>query len=247
MADEQLNQVPLVAGVSNNYTGGAMTALELLGTLRVKCGVSGSTPTTVVGLIGEMARLFDYINEAWLEIQSLHKDWNFLRQPVTFNAQADQATYTAAEMNIASFGRLRNDSFTIYPTGKPEREEDLTFIPYDEFRRRFQFGRGRTETGPPKYFTSTPQGSFVLGPIPNAVYRVHGEAFARPTRFTSNTDRPAMPPEFHMAIVYKAMQFYGLYEAAPEVHGDGVENYNRYIARLAADQLPQIEFGPPLV
>ncbi len=56
-------------------------------------------------------------------------------------------------------------------------------------------------------------------------------------------DMPDMPPNLHMLIVYKAMIYYGLYEAASEVLGRGELQYNILMAQLERRELPGITMG----
>ena len=55
-----------------------------------------------------------------------------------------------------------------------------------------------------------------------------------------------MPARYHMAVVYKAMQKYGAYEAAPEVYARGEKGAKRYMQMLEIDQMPGVTNGPPL-
>jgi hypothetical protein len=90
------------------------------------------------------------------------------------------------------------------------------------------------------------QGDLLVGSTPDKQYQIHGEAYAMPTALVNDADRPACPAQYHMAIVYKAMIYYALYEAAPEVLARGEAGYNKLIARMALHQLPQMTFGGPL-
>jgi hypothetical protein len=50
----------------------------------------------------------------------------------------------------------------------------------------------------------------------------------------------------HLVIVYKAMQFYGLYEAAPEVLMRGNTEFSRLMNQLEREQLEEVSLGNPL-
>ena len=51
---------------------------------------------------------------------------------------------------------------------------------------------------------------------------------------------PAMPERFHMMIVYAAMMYYGIFEAANEVYARGEKYYNKFYSKLSTDQAPPI-------
>ena len=49
-----------------------------------------------------------------------------------------------------------------------------------------------------------------------------------------------------MAIVWRALRHYGMFESAPEVVMRADSNYNEIILRMTLDQSPEIVVGPPL-
>lgn len=246
MVDATRTEVPLVAGISSNYTAGGMTFLQMLRRLRQECGVSGSDPSTVTGLTGEMGRLANYIKQSWIDIQTMHEDWEFLRQPIEFICAVGQQKYNKTEMQVVSFGRYKLDSFTISSAADDGDERDLPFMEYEAFKRLYMFGARRAQQSRPVCFTTNSQGDFLLGSVPDAQYRIRGEGWAMPTELQNNDDRPACPGQFHMAIVYRAMMMYGLFDTAPEQLTLGTAEFNKIIARMAAHQLPTITFGAPL-
>jgi hypothetical protein len=98
----------------------------------------------------------------------------------------------------------------------------------------------------PVIFSIDPSKNFLLGPIPNDVYVINGEGFALPTELVNDTDRPTMPAQYHMAIVWRALMYYGQYEAAHEAYSHGQNEYSRLMDKLLNDQMPVITFGIPL-
>ena len=75
---------------------------------------------------------------------------------------------------------------------------------------------------------------------------ITGEYQKLPSDLVEDNDVPEMPSHLHMAIVYKAMQFYGLYEAAPEVLSKGNTEFSRLMNQLEREQLPELYLGNPL-
>jgi hypothetical protein len=55
-----------------------------------------------------------------------------------------------------------------------------------------------------------------------------------------------MPEAYHLMIVYKAMQSYGLYEAAPEVLSRGQIEYQKLLTQIEREQIPDVYLGQPL-
>lgn len=224
------------------------TFLQLVQQLRQECGVAGANPTTTVNQVAEINRLVGWIQQAWMEIQSLRADWLFMRDAVSFQATpAIGGSYTPAQVGEPNLAGYKKDSFRCYSAAVGvSNEQILPFLPYDQFRNLYLFGANRTIQARPILFTVDPQKNFLVGPVPNDTFVIDGEVFAQPQEFINDTDLPRMPAQFHMAIVYKAMQSYGAYENAPEVYSRGQGEYGKMLARLIIDQTPTIGYGASL-
>jgi hypothetical protein len=125
-------------------------------------------------------------------------------------------------------------------------EQFLQWEDYDNFRNYWLFGANSLVSRRPYVFTVDPQKNLILGPAPDADYVIEGEAYQAPQGLANDTDLPSMPGQFHMAIVYKAMQYYGAYENAPDVYDRGMDGYDRLMRELMQDQAPQVGFGGSL-
>lgn len=224
-----------------NYTAGGLNFLQMVQRLRQESGTSGSAPTTTVNQIGDIKRLVDWVATAWMDIQNEKTDWFFMRQPISFNTVAGQQVYSAAQCGVASFGNFKFDSFRFYrvSAGHPS-ELLLNYLLYDDFRNVHLFGSNRDRIQLPINFSIDPSKNFVIGPTPDDIYNVNGEGFAMPTELSIDTDRPTMPSQYHMAIVWRALMYYGQFEAAPEAYSHGQNEYTRLMRRLYADQAPMI-------
>jgi hypothetical protein len=55
-----------------------------------------------------------------------------------------------------------------------------------------------------------------------------------------------MPEHLHQVIVYKAMEYYGLFESAPEVLSRARTGYSALKGQLEREQLPAVYLGNPL-
>ena len=242
---QQNTNVPVIP--EPNYGVGGLTFLQMVQRLRQESATSGAAPATTVNQIGDVKRLIDWVSTAWMDIQNQKKDWFFMRQPISFNTVAGQQSYTAQQANIQSFGNYKRDSFRQYSLALGfGSEQRLNFIPYDTFRDMYQYASMRTTSQLPVVFTIDPAKNFLLGPIPNDIYVVNGEGYAMPTEFINDNDRSTMPSQYHMAIVWRALMYYGQYEAASEAFSHGQNEYNRLMNRLLDDQMPEVMFGAPL-
>ena len=223
------------------------TYLELTNSLILEAGVSSSTLAALTGVSGELLRLKNWIAQADLEIQELHFDWQFLREDVSFQTVAGQAHYTLVESGTTDLSEWKLDSFRTYLTsGGYGNETFLSEKNWDEFRDVYLFNTYRTTQSRPIAIAEKPDKSLYLGPAPNDIYTITGEYYRTPTTLSADADVSDIPPRFHMAIVYKAMMYYGALEAAPEVYQSGEKQFNDMILKLEMNQLPAGFVGAPL-
>lgn len=230
-----------------------MNYLQLVQRLRQECAVSGTGPTSVVNQTGMSGLLVSWIDAAWVEIQGLHNNWNWMRQPFAFETAANVGDYLPATTTNTLTGELLTDlRFWHKETFRAQRasigvqdEQWLVEWEYQVFRNTYRFSL--QVPGRPVVFAEKPNGkAIMLGQIPDQVYSITGEYQVRATHLVDPTDVPDMPEEYHLMIVYKAMQSYGLYEAAPEVLNRGQVEYQKLLTQIEREQIPDVYLGRPL-
>lgn len=235
--------------VSSTGTSG-YTFLQLVQRLRSEAGVSGADPVTCQNQTSEILRLVRWINDAWLDIQNLRTDWFFLTQPFTFNTNTitAQQVYSPLQCNTVNFGNWKKDSCRLssVPSGIGS-EIFLPFYDWEKFRNTYLYGSMRLVQTRPLLYSIDPQKNFVLGSTPDTSgYAVNGEYYTVATYLVNDTDIPVMPPQYQMAIVYKALTWYGLYEGASEAVDRGNLEYEKIMGRMQNDQLPTVYYGASL-
>lgn len=230
-----------------------MNYLQLAQRLAVECGVAGGGPLSITGQTGMYAKLVHWVNDAWLEMQGMHDNWAWMRHPFTFETVASTGDYLPASITntvtstvMTDLRYWHKDTFRCQKKSIGVQDEQwLVEWEYQVFRNTYRFNV--QANGRPVVFAIKPNGKAVmLGQIPDDVYQVSGEYQKLPTALALPTDAPGMPEHLHMAIVYKAMQFYGLYEAAPEVLTRGNTEFGRLMNQLEREQLPELYLGNPL-
>jgi hypothetical protein len=220
-----------------------MNYLALVGRLRRKCRIAGGNPTSLANQSEEINRLADWINEAWMEIQLIKGDWEWMRGTFSFPTVNGKLTYTATEAGIpaGTFANWRRDTLRNHNTATGTTSEIImSYRTYDEWRNMYNFGANRNVFTRPTEYAFTPDKQLAMGPIAAAGYTVTGEYFTVAKELTAESEEPSMPSQFHMAIVYKAMMFYGASEAAAEVYQEGENQFNLFKNMLVLDRLPEI-------
>ena len=222
------------------------TYLQLCNLVVQRCGISGGPMATTVGQSAERARVIQWVDEAYTNIQELRPNWDWMTGDVTFPTVASKQFYTPSDCNLNDFASWDRDSFRYYFNTPGIRSEVYCrWLEWDAFRDTYIYGNLRVTPGTPQCISDRPSDhALALGMLPDAVgYTVVGEYYKAPSTLALDGDVPAMPARFHMLIVYLAMKSYANYEAAAEVMAEANIQYARMMRRLEADQLPPIEVG----
>lgn len=230
-----------------------MNYLQLAQKVREKCRIIGSGPTAVTNQSAEYTRVLNWVNEAWLEIQRRHEDWRWMRASATAVTVNTQYAYSpTADFNLTDFGNwaldyANGDTFRNYVTSVgPQSEVFMPVIDYDRWRDVYLYGANRYAYSRPIEIALAPDRSLVVGPVPVDGYTLIGDYYKIPTELSAATDEPGMPSQYHWAIVYKAMMFYGISEAAPEVYDEGRMQFDQIIRQLERTQLRRMAFAGAL-
>ena len=230
-----------------------MNYLQLCQRMRQECGISGTGPSTVVSQTGNLKRIVDWVNTAWIDIQTSHQDWDWMRASASFPTVSGQAIYELGTgtgtvgIAAANFGKWDRDTFRNYDTSVGTNSEVfMGFIQYDTWRDSYFYGAQRLTTTRPIDMSITPSKGIALGPPPTAGYTITGDYFYAPLDMTADADVPALPAQFQIAIVYRAMMSYGAYEAAPEVYQRGELEFGKLMRRMTADRIPETIWGGAL-
>lgn len=225
-----------------------MNFLQLAQRLRQEAGAAGTGPTAVTNQIGEAARFVDWINTAWLEIQGLHDTWGFMREPFEFTTAAGTGQTTPDEAGLTDFRYWHRDTLRCWRTSLGISDEQwLVEWEYQVFRDTYRFNQNRDLVGRPLVFAVQPNSKALMyGPLMDVGYTVVGEYQRVPTPLVAATDEPDLQSHQHMIIVYKALEYYGLYESAGEVITRAQKQYAALLSQLEREQLQALYLGNPL-
>lgn len=221
-----------------------MNFVQLVERLRMECGVSGPTITTVQGALPrEIARLKSWIVTAWEDIQREHIDWQFLRTQGNATIPQYGSALTIAEHTAGTVARWLPETFRISESGGTFADSTpLACAEYETWR--VSEGLVTTPYGKPSTIAIRQKDkALFVAPAADVAYTLYFDYYRAPVSLSADADEPAAPARYHMAVVYRAMTMYGRYEAAPEILLDGREKYRSMLAELEIDQLPDTTFA----
>lgn len=219
------------------------TFLEICQDMAREAGISGGLPS-VVGQAGEANRVVGWVARAYKYIQNLHDNWKFMRRGLEFPATVGKAAYTAEEAGIAvgEFGRwCFIDKWRAFRTDVGYADEqDIEYVEYDQFRRLYGYGNARLQTNRPQVVTVAPDQSLIFWPTPDMDYTIVAEQYRAPHRLVNDTDVPIFAAQYHDAIMYRALMYYGEFEGDGTVIATGQSEAERELATMEAFYLPRI-------
>jgi hypothetical protein len=209
-----------------------------------EANIPGTGPTTVTGQTGELGQMVSWVATAYEDIQNFHSNWAFLQESFSFLTEADKAEYTPLEAGITDLNEWYTSDFRIYEAVPDEYY--LVYEPWAIYRPSYQYGTLRTQTSKSRVITVKPNKNLFLWPIPNGIYTVNGQYFMQPDIMTDDSDIPIFPSNFHLAIVWRALMFYGANLAANEAYSHGRAEYKKIMRKMEVNRIEKMRYGAPL-
>jgi hypothetical protein len=216
--------------------------LELAKRLHRESLRSGAGPVAIEGSTKEVLRLFDWISDAWYDLQIEPRDWKWMRRDADVPLTIGQREYTASNFALTDFRRWLAPSddrcARVYPVANPSSVTAL--VPsgsYDRFLT--DFVDVPPKDGAPHHWIISPTESILIAPAPDAAYRFKAAYQSKPFRLEVETDEPDMPEEFHLLLVWRALMELASIDAATEVYVRAKANHDALRSDLISDQGPQ--------
>ena len=215
-----------------------MNYLELVQRLHRESGRSTAAPTTVVGASERHARLFDWVADAWRNLQ-IEREWRWMRTTLDVPLIVSQQTYDAStDLSATRFRRWRTDDENynpwLYIAGSPNSLWPLTYTQLDEFRELYVYRTWGATT--PVAWTFDESNRLLVGPQPALAYKLRAEYWMSPTELAADADEPDMPSEFHLLLMWRALEEVAKFDAAPEVLARAEKNHSGMVFKLLLDQ-----------
>ncbi|PHS09407.1 MAG: hypothetical protein COA78_12155 [Blastopirellula sp.] len=238
------------------------TYLKICQDVARECGIAGGAdaspkPLAVTGQVGELNRLVNWVQTAYTELQNAKK-WRFLRKKFTLNTVAGTDTYAFGDCtDVETTAAItRFDSWRLNDRRNPPKihlqstgvggQVFLSWTIWDNFEYLYKTSSLQNQTAFPFHITFDPDDDIVLGITPNDIYVVTGSYYRSPQILVADADIPEMPKQFHNLIMYQAMEYYGLFESAPEIISRAQKGMKKLGHQLNKNQSERFRVGGSL-
>jgi len=180
-----------------------------------------------------------WVKDSWIEIQRARR-WKFRWAEGSFSMVVNQGVYTLADLTLTSGVAFVNSEFFLVDTlGK---RHPLTQKSPSEIKSK---NRISTESGTPRFIAEKLNGDLEFYPKPDTTFSIEYEYYVAPVTLTTDLDVPSMPPEYHKAITWKALENYAREEGAEwrGLYQTALRNYSGIYTELVNTQLPPLHKG----
>jgi len=239
------------------------TYLQICQDVARECGIAGGAdaspkPTAVTGQVGELNRVVNWVADAYAEIQGA-RDWRWLRKKFTLvtTSGTDNYAFTACTDVETAVAISRFDSWKLNDYRNPPKiyltsvgtggEVFMTYANWDDFELVYKTGSLQSQTSFPYTVTVDPKDEIRLAITPNASYTLTGTYHRSAQILAANGDTPEMPAQYHDLIKYQAMEWYGIFESAPEIVSRAQKGMKRIMYQLMKNQAPVFRITGPMV
>lgn len=238
-----------------------MNFLELCQAVALESGTIPTTttlPSTVVGQTGRLGLVVSYVRQAWNDIQNAHRAWRWMQGEFTGVLTIGVDRYAGTDFTdvdtlsaITRFSQwgFRDDdedtSVSTYLTSAGVAYEgSLRSREWEHFRQTFL--RGTQTAGPPAYYSITPAGELIVGPVPDASYTINGPYRKSAQTLAANSDIPEMPVDFHSIIKDRALNYLEAYDEGVRIQANQRLRELPNWSMLENQQLPRLRLAGPL-
>lgn len=195
-----------------------MNFLQMAKRLHSESANSTAAPASVASTNPRHVRYFNLLADAWRELQ-LERDWRWMRSTLDATLTVDQQAYSGAALGAVGFRRWRKNDSTYSPyayrDGSPNSLWPLEYWNLDDFRHLWVYRQLASST--PVAWTFDEQNNLLVGPKPSQAFKLRKEYWTAPTELVNDGDSPNMPDEFHMIVVWTALQDIAITDSAKEI------------------------------
>ena len=195
------------------------------------CGLQG-TISTVALSTGYQYTLIRFVVQSWIDLQTLRKDWDFLRSSVSFSTVAGTSEYSLATMSLTDCARWID---MIYYTDSSGGVNQLRHISYDQYILDAMSAKSQSKL---ESYAIDPVDNHLYFNVPDGVYNVTGHYFTEPVELTTATQEPSLPDSYHMLLAYLGGAHMAAFMGNSNVYTDLKFRADQMIGSLMRDSNP---------
>jgi hypothetical protein len=195
-----------------------MTFIQLCQRLVIETGIADSGPSSVINATGDMKRVVNWINDAWLQIQSMHRDWS----------------WRWVEGDILAL----SDTKSLALPGAVECVFKLSYQGRELHKTEREFLSNSNEV---TQYAIRPDGVILFNAEIKSGDLVQYEGCRAADLMQLDESEPWMPTKYHMIIVWKALMDYAIFDEAGELVQKAKMHYDKMEAELGRETLPMFE------
>lgn len=220
-----------------------MNALEIVQRVFREAGGPGQDPVSIIGNTGFASECVDWTNTAWRWTQALRQDWWWLWTESTKTLTVDQSQYDlSADFSITDARYIKLDDVVVWDPAKGISDQTgFTIRDPNDWRSRWDFKD--PNAGKPYDIAHLEDGKLAFGPKPDMAYSARIRYYQKTGEFTSDTDIPGIPVEYHDIIVYRALMLWSGREENVTKYRHFENEVDRWQNLLQADARIQTSFG----
>jgi hypothetical protein len=208
--------------------------VEIVRAARLITGMQGTGPSTVETAQGIEEVLVRFVRDAYMDIQSLRDNFDFLENSRSFFTAVGTTLYTPATIFLTATPNFKSyKKGSIYITRSDGIKEYLKYVEPQVLEARYL--NNTVQATPSEYTIDPATNGLILQRIPNAIYTVSFRYYERPEILLSSTQIPKMPQAFHNLIVYKAVEKMAIYLNNPGLY----QSYSVEAARMVGQLMRQ--------
>lgn len=223
-----------------------MNFLQMCQRVMTEGGISGQI-NSVENQSGEAGRVVGWVASAYREIlNDQGAVWKFLRKEAAVQLTSGLGTYSFSDLNLPTGVQWDVRSMRVAMRADLADETFLDYMDYKLFRDYWLFSSRRTIRSRPLNVSVNNSTDLVIAPLPAEDYWLVMEYEVSPQMLARDADVPVIPERFQMAIVWRALRHYGIFEAAPEVVSRADMALKEIMLQLEIDQTPEATCGGAL-
>lgn len=227
-----------------------MNLLQLVNDFLLESG-EGDPIGSVNEQAGDYAQAVVWIRDAWTEIQR-NRYWSFRWAEGSFLITPGQLSYSLTDMGLNPGDEIKKNTLYISKSPAPS-PPDLYLGGYTKLRethftsiqKKLRQGYSNpTET--PEFIAQFPDGTYRLFPAPITQREITFEYYKAPSFLIDDLDTPNIKPEFHKAIVWKALEQYAREEGKEwnALYQAAIRNYNAIYSKMLESETDGVRLAP---